>query len=175
MRSRILLAGLPLLMTIVAAGTALGAEKPIRIGVYDSRAVAVAFGRSPECAQSFQKIRADFDKARADKDEARMKELENAGSWAQIRLHQQGFSTAGVANILAKVKDQLPAVAREAGVVAIVSKWETPYLDPSIEIVDITLPVARLFHPDEQTLEILEEMKSQDPIPFDELPLDPNL
>jgi hypothetical protein len=40
--------------------------------------------------------------------------------------------------------------------------------------VDVTLPIARLFKPDEQTLKILGELKDQKPIPFDEIPLDPN-
>ena len=75
---------------------------------------------------------------------------------------------------MAKVVDALPGIAREAGVVVIVSRWEMPYNDPSVEIVDVTLPIAGLFKPDEQTLKILAELKDQKPIPFDEISLDPN-
>ena len=48
-----------------------------------------------------------------------------------------------------------------------------PYQDASVEVVDVTLPIARLFKPDEQTLKILGELKDQKPVPFDEISLDP--
>ncbi len=55
----------------------------------------------------------------------------------------------------------------------IVAKWDMPYADSSVATVDVTLPIAKLFKPDEQTLKIIEQMKDQPPVPFDELPLDP--
>jgi hypothetical protein len=92
----------------------------------------------------------------------------------QVRLHQRGFSTAGAGDLLAKVAGALPGVAREADVVLIVSKWELPCQDASVEAVDVTLPIAKLFKADEQTLKILGELKDQKPIPFDEIPFDAN-
>jgi hypothetical protein len=118
-------------------------------------------------------MRSDYEAAKARGDDKRMKDLQKEGPWTQVRLHQQAFSTAGVTNIMAKVADSLPGIAREAGVALIVSKWEMPYLGPSVEVVDVTLPIARLFKPDEQTLKILGELKGQKPVPFDELSLDP--
>jgi hypothetical protein len=150
------------------------AKSPMKIGVYDSRGVAIAYARSAEFQQRMAKLRSDHDEAKARDDDKRMKELEQQGAWGQVRLHQQGFSTAGVTSIMAKVVDALPGVAREAGVVLIVSKLEMPYQDASVEVVDVTLPIARLFKPDEQTLKILGELKDQKPIPFDEISLDPN-
>jgi hypothetical protein len=89
-------------------------------------------------------------------------------------MHLRGFSTAGAGDLLAKVADGLPAVAREAGVALIVSKWELPYKDPGVEVIDVTVAVAKLFMPDEQTLKILGELAAQPPVPLDELSLDPN-
>ena len=179
MRSRLAVTGLGLavatFMVCPGLATADKAAKPaMRIGTYDSRGIAIAYARSPEFQQSMAKMRADYEQAKAKGDVAQVQKLEKEGPWTQVRLHQQGFSTAGVAEIMARVADRLPAVAREAGVSLIVSKWEMPYRDASIEIVDVTLLVSKLFKPDEQTLKILGELKNQQPIPFDQIGLDPN-
>jgi hypothetical protein len=89
-------------------------------------------------------------------------------------MRQRVFSTAGVGDLLAKVADRLPGVARKAGVVLIVSKWEMPCRDPAVQAVDVTLPLVRLFQPDEATLKVLGELAKQAPVPLDELPLDAN-
>lgn len=120
------------------------------------------------------KLRADFEQAKTQGDTAQARKLETEGQAMQVRMHLRGFSTAGAGDLLAKVADGLPAVAREAGVVLIVSKWELPYKDPAVEVIDVTVPVAKLFMPDEQTLRILSELAAQQPVPLDELSLDPN-
>ena len=155
-----------------AAGKA--AQPALKIGVYDSRGIAIAYARSPEFRESMAKLRNDYEQAKAKGDSAEVKKLGQQGPWTQVRLHQRGFSPAGVGDLLAKVSDALPGIAREAGVVLIVSKWEMPYADSSVTIVDLTVPLARLFKADEQTLKILGELVSQKPIPFDEVPLDAN-
>jgi hypothetical protein len=179
MKSRSAAMGLVLVATSLSMCVGLAtAEKaatpPMRIGVYDSRGIAIAYARSAEFQRQMAKMRSDYEEAKAKGDDKRRKELEKAAPWMQVRLHQQGFSMAGVTNIMAKVADVLPGIAREAGVVLIVSKWEMPYKDPSIEIVDVTLPIAKLFKSDEQTLKILGELKDHKPVPLDELSLDPN-
>jgi hypothetical protein len=146
----------------------------MRIGVYDSRAVALACARSEPFKQQIAQMQKDLAEARAKNDTKRVKELEAQGPAMQVRLHQQAFSTAGVTDIMAKVADAIPGIAREAGVVLIVSKWEMPFRDPSVEVVDVTLPIAMLFKPDPQTLKILAEMKDVKPVPLDQISLDPN-
>ena len=86
-----------------------------------------------------------------------------------MRMHQQAFSDGPVSSILATLKDKLPAIAAQAGVTLIVSKWAMPFHGAGVEAVDVTL-----FHPTAQTLAIIEQMKSQDPIPFEQLGLDPD-
>jgi hypothetical protein len=92
----------------------------------------------------------------------------------QVRMHQQAFSDGPVSSILATVKDKLPAIAAQAGVTLIVSKWAMPFHGAGVDAVDVTLPIVTLFHPTAQTLAIIEQMKSQDPIPFEQLGLDPD-
>ena len=179
MRNRLTVIGMCLLagMFAVSAGAATAAKPAkatMKIGVYDSRGVAIAYARSPEFGKSMMKLRADYEQAKAKGDTALVKKLGQEGPWMQVRLHQRGFSTAGCGDLLAKVADGMPGVAREAGVVLIVSKWEMPYQDASIEVVDVTVPIAKLFKADEQTLELLGELAANKPIPFDEIPLDSN-
>ena len=179
MKGRLTMIGLVLvaatLTVCVGPATAEKATKPsMKIGVYDSRGIAIAYARSAEFGESMARLRADYEQAKAKGDSAQVKQLGQEGLWMQVRLHQRGFSTAGVGDLLVKVAGALPGVAREAGVVLIVSKWEMPYQDASVEVVDVTLPIARLFKPDEQTLKILGELKDQKPVPFDEVPLDGN-
>jgi hypothetical protein len=179
MRSRRVAAVLILVALILACGAGLAVAKKaagpaLKIGVYDSRVVAVAYARSEPFKQHVAQMRKDLEEAKAKNDTERIKALEAEGPAMQVRLHQQGFSTAGVSNILAKVADSIPGIAREAGVVLVVSKWEMPYRDPSVEIVDVSLPIAKLFNPDEQTLKIIAGMKDVKPVPFDEISLNPN-
>jgi hypothetical protein len=175
MRKELAVMGMCLLVATLAVRVAPAtAAQAVKIGVYDSRGVAIAYARSPEFRERMGRLRSGYEQARAKGDSAQVRKLEQEGPWMQVRLHQRGFSTAGAGDLLAKVAGGLPGIARESGVVLIVSKWEMPWQDASVEIVDVTLPIARLFKPDEQTLKILGELKDQKPIPFDEIPLDPN-
>lgn len=180
MKGRHIVAGTVLAVAAVFLARAWAADEAgprsaMRIGIYDSRCVALAYGRSEEHRKARGAMHQEYEKAKADKDEKRIQELEQEGPWGQVRLHQQVFSTAGVTDIMAKVKEALPAIAREAGVSVICSKWEMPYKDATVETVDLTLPIARLFKPEEQTLKLIDQMKGQEPVPFDKLPLDPKL
>lgn len=147
----------------------------IRIGVYDSRGVALAWARSPEFVQWLSDKRQEYKDAKTANDTTKVKELDNEMPWMQVRLHLRAFSTAGAGDLLRKVADGIPAVAREAGVTLIVSKWEMPFADPSVETVDVTVPLAKLFKPDEQTLKMVGEIGTKDPVPFNEMSLDPRI
>ena len=148
--------------------------KTLRVGVFDSRAVALAYARSAEFMRGMQNLGAEFEKAKAEKNDQRVKELEQEGQWTQVRLHQQAFSDGPVSSILAAVKDRLPAIAAQAGVSIIVSKWAMPFQAAAVETVDVTLPIVKLFNPTPETLTIIDQMKSKAPIPFEKLGLDPN-
>jgi Skp family chaperone for outer membrane proteins len=178
MTRRLTIAALALVISCLGLAwftTPAKAAAPTRIGVFDSRAIAIAYWRSDEGMRQLRGLHEEYAKAKAANDEKRVKELEQEGPWQQVRMHQQAFSTATVATILGQVSDKLPGVAKQAGVSAIVSKWEVPYKDASIETVDVTLPIVRLFNQDEQMLKMISQIQAQPPIPFEKLPLDPNM
>ena len=141
----------------------------LRIGVYDSRVIAVAYGNSPEFQETLKPVMAEYKKAKEAKDDKRMKQLEAQMKLKQRRLHEQGFSTGSVISIMATVKDSLPAVAKDTGVDVIVSKWEVNYQSPSVEIVDVTGKVAALFHTSERGKKWLKQIPEKPPVPIDQI------
>lgn len=175
MHTRAVCATLTTIALLMAATPAPAQEKKLRVGVFDSRAVALAFGRSADFQKTMGAMRAEYQKAKEAGDNKRVQELEKEGPWTQVRLHQQVFSTATVSGILARVKDKLPAIAAQASVSLIVSKWELQFHGPGVEIVDVTMPLVKLFNPDEATAKMAEELGKQQPVPFDQLSLDPML
>jgi hypothetical protein len=132
------------LMTAAMASAQAQTNK-LRIGVYDSRAVATAYANSNEFQEMLKAVHADYEKAKAAKDEKRMKEIDSRMQLQQRWLHEQVFSTGSVAGVVAKVKAALPGVAKKAGVQAIVSKWELNHQGPDVEVVDVTEDLAVLF------------------------------
>jgi hypothetical protein len=142
------------------------APTKVRVGTFDSRAIAIAYARSALFAPIMQGWKDKYEKAKAEKNEAVIKECEAWGPNYHKLQMLQAFSLASVADILEKVKDQLPKAAKEAGVDILVSKWELAYQNPSFEIVDVTPYLVKIFNPDERTLKILEDLSKQPPIPL---------
>jgi hypothetical protein len=156
------------------AGDAAGqAAKPVRVGTFDSRAVALAYYRkfyqSPEFTARLKKLKEEHAQAKAAGDEEKAKRLESEGRGEQARSHSQVFSSAPIDEIMAKIKDQLPAVAKQAGVDVIVSKWSLAYRSPDAQFVDVTEPLAKLFQPDENTLKMIRELPKHPPLSTEEL------
>jgi hypothetical protein len=114
-------------------------------------------------------IMADYQKAKEAKDEKRLKTIEARMKLQQRRLHEQGFSTGSVIGIMTRVKESLPAVAKEAGVDIIVSKWEVNYQSSNIEVVDVTDKVAALFHTSERGKQWLQQIPKQPPVPIEQI------
>jgi Skp family chaperone for outer membrane proteins len=144
-------------------------ENTLRVGVYDSRAIAVAYGNSAEFRKSLDGITADYKKAKEAKDDKRVKEIETQMKAKQRRAHEQGFSTGSVAPIMAKIKDSLPAVAKKAGVDVIVSKWEVNYQSPGIKVVDVTDDLVALFNVSPKALEWVKGIKDHAPVPIEQI------
>jgi hypothetical protein len=148
---------LALTLGVFSVGQTVFAQAPaaekgkIRIGTFDSRAVAVAYIRSEAFLQSLNKMTNEQKKA------------------SQEQAHLQGFGTASVANILDTVKDQLPAVAKEAGVDILVSKWDLTYQSPSVEVVDVTAQIVKPFKPNEKTQKVIEDLLKHPPVPNEQI------
>lgn len=141
----------------------------LRVGVYDSRAVAVAYANSTAWRDSMKAVREEYAKAKAAKDEKQMKAIESRMKLQQLRAHEQGFSTGSVAGIMAKVKDALPGVAGKAGVQLIVSKWELNYQAPGVEVVDVTEELMGLFQVSDQGKRWAKEIQAKPPVPLEEI------
>ena len=107
-------------------------------------------------------------KAKAEGNEKLAEELKAQANVRQQKLHTQGFSTASVGEYLETVKDKIPAVAKEAGVDVIVSKWDMVYQSPDAEFVDVTALMVKPFNPSEKTLKTIEELVKHQPISLEE-------
>jgi len=146
------------------------AEKAkIRVGTFDSRAVAVAYFNSEMRRQHTRRMMDEYQKAKAANDQKKVKEFEAIRRANEQQIHRQGFSTASVANILAQIKDQLPGIAKEAGVDLIVSKWEIAYQSDTAEFVDLTGLLIKPFQPDKKVLGWITDLQKRKPIALQDL------
>ena len=137
-----------------------------RIGVYDSRAIAVAFAGSEIFNKWMSALREEHKKAKAAGDQERVAELEAEGAERQKLMHKQGFSTAPVDNILEQIEDRLPAIKQEAGVGGLVSKWDKDTLAkrPFAERVDVTMEMIDAFNPNDRQRKSAIEIQKHKPI-----------
>lgn len=140
----------------------------LKLGTYDSRVVTLAFSRS----ELFKKVAESFSDPEGimqSNDSAKMAVFFCKIFTKQYILHQQVFSRGTTANVLDLLKDQLPQLAKDEGVSAIVSKWELTFVSPDIEVIDLTMPLSRLFKPTGDFDQMVTEIQKVDPIPLEEL------
>lgn len=159
-----------LLLTLNAQDTAPADKNPaVVVGTFDSRAVLMAYVGSDAFTDRMQDLHADLARAKTAGDEKRVAELEAFGPELQQRIHRQGFGTAPVDDIIARIADELPAIAAEAGVEVIVSKWALAYRGPTAQFVDVTDLLTAEFDPSAETLQGIREIVAQEPVPLDQL------
>jgi hypothetical protein len=141
-----------------------------RIGVYDSRAIAIAFAGTKPFNQWWGSLQSELEQAKAADNQKRVEELEAEAVARQQLMHMQAFSTAPVDDILEHIKDSLPEIKQKAGVTTLVSKWDQEALAryPSAELVDVTMMLVDALHPNEQQRKHAIEIQKQAPIPLDE-------
>ena len=156
------IAGSYLICSMVRADDPVAKAKKanLRVGTFDSRAIAIAFGNTEEFQKSIMKLKEEHNKAKAEGNEKKAKELETEGWAEQQKLHMQGFSTASVSEYLEHIKDKVPAIAQQAGVDVIVSKWDLVYQSPDAEFVDVTDLLVKPFNPNEKVLKWIESLKT---------------
>jgi len=162
-------------MLIVVSGIVLSQQETnkLRIGTFDSRCVAVAYGRSPEFMKEVDSIKTSHYKAKEEGNNELVAELEQLGPTKQVLMHQQVFSNGSINNILEKIKDKFPVLAKNNNVKMILSKWEIPFADDSFEYIDITDELVKIFNPDDATQKIIDNIKAMEPIPIEQVPIDP--
>ncbi len=140
----------------------------LKIGTYDSRIVTLAYSRSDQFIQRQMKLRNEEKELMQSNDTTKMAEAAYRAVTEQYLAHQRVFCSGSASSILDLVKDKLPQVAQDAGVSAIVSKWELTFVDPSAEIVDLTMVIANLYNPKENIEKMATELAKQAPIPLEE-------
>jgi hypothetical protein len=154
-------------LTTLALAAPLAAQQPVRVGVYDTRAIAVAYAHSSYLQTPLKAKMKEMQTAKAAGDTAKVKELDEWGKAGQRKLHFQGFGRVPVTDLLAHVKDRLPEVAARAGVQAIAA--ETDYIAPGVQTVDITLELVNLYSPSPRVLSIVNDMKGKPPLDLIEI------
>jgi hypothetical protein len=150
--------------------TATPESEPVRIGVYDSRAIAVGWANTEPFNAWWGSLQSEYNQAKSAGDQKRVEELEAEAEARQQLMHMQAFSTAPVDDILAYIEDSLPEIQQEAGVTMLVSKWDQETLAqyPSAELVDVTMMLVDAFHPSEGQRQHAIGIQTQEPIPLDE-------
>ncbi len=153
-----------------SAGTAATTTARTRVGTFDSRGVALAYGRSKraDCMLArVNELTTAHGEAKAAGNEDRMHELETQAIATQDRIHKQVFSGAPIPEVLALLKDDLPEVAKEANVSMIIG--DVLYHGDDVELVDVTLEMCEPFKPDAKTRKMIKELIAKPPVPESEL------
>jgi Skp family chaperone for outer membrane proteins len=147
-------------------------SQTVKIGIYDSRAVAIAYSNSDAFQKDIGNLMTQYKKAKEENNTKLVEALEKEGQFQQQLLHEQTFSIGTVSNIIDKIKDKLQEIAKNTGVSLIISKWEISYKDPSFEYIDVTPQIVDLFSPSKQTLKWIKDLQQQTPIPIDKISID---
>jgi hypothetical protein len=155
-RSSCILSALAFLGLLASGRTESVGQERVRVGTYDTRAVAVAFAPS-RFNPVGEKMR-EYEKAKQAKDSELMHELEAWGESQQQRLHYQGFCRVPVDDLLAPLKEQLVAVAQKHDLDLITAFND--YKTERVELVDITDDLVRLYEPSEKTLATIKDLLS---------------
>jgi hypothetical protein len=141
-----------------AAGASGG--KKIRIGVYDTRAIAIAWA-----ASEYNPVKekwAALEAAKKAGDQQKVKELEAWGPAHQRLLHFQGFGRVPVGDLLLPVRNEVARLAKEKGLAAIA--MECDYTAPNAEAVDVTEALVELYKPSDRTRQVVRSMQNVKPL-----------
>lgn len=172
MRRNIIVLGLGLFILSAAvlvsaqpAGDSAAATAKVRIGTYDSRAIAVAYAGSTHNPVG-EKMK-EHEQAKAAGDAAKVKELEDWGKTFQRQLHFQGFGRVPVGDLLAPVKEGVAKVAEQQQLSAIVMACD--FVADGVEQVDVTDALVALYAPSERTLDNVKKVREVEPVSLLEL------
>jgi len=144
---------------------------PMRVGIYDSRAVAFAWFWSGKHQNELHEQMQTARDAQAAGETNRFTVLAAKLRAHQDEMHREVFSTAPATGALAEIKYRLPEIQKTAGVTALVSKWDETALKKysGVEQVDVTDQLVREFiTPTPEQQKVLSEMKTVTPLPLDQ-------
>jgi hypothetical protein len=142
----------------------------MRIGVYDSRAVAFAWFWSEAQQRQLKELMKSARAAKVAGQTNRFQELDATLRQKQDEMHREVFSTAPAAGALAAIKEQISEIEKQTGVTMLVSKWDDQVLRQyqDAEKMDVTDRLVREFiQPTGQQQKVLSEMQRQKPLPLE--------
>ena len=141
----------------------------VRVGIYDSRAVALAYWRTDNRLDSYHSsLTEQIEKAETEGNKKLAEELD-IELWGHRKLlHRQVFSNETIDDILEKINDKIAEVTEDANVTALLSKWDKKTLRhyKSAELVDVTDSFVAQFDPAEEQLKTIEQIKKKKPVPL---------
>jgi hypothetical protein len=149
-----------------AQPAATSSENGERIGIYDSRSVAVAFVDSEYHKKWVSEIKERHDQAVSDGNTELVDKLNKEGAQRQNDFHAMGFSTAPVDELLERIEDKLPAIKEKAGVEILISKWDEKQLaeHPGAKKIDVTIDLVDAFNPSERQRRSALQIQKHKPI-----------
>lgn len=152
---------------IAQAGAATGP----RIGVYDSRAIAVAFAGSPRHEAQLAPVIAAMNAAKAAGDDAALAKVGQALREGQAQMHRQGFGTAPVDEILDLYTDKIDALKARYGLSALVSQWDEAALQAhaDVEQFDVTDELIDVIGPSDRQRSAAQSVREHAPLTEAEL------
>lgn len=153
-----------IMMTMQSCQETKTSEDLVKVGIYDSRIVALAFYRSDQWGDYITQLRQDHKEAKEAGDDEKVALIDKIGPGSQDLAHKQGFSTMPIPNILEKIKDSIPIIAERFGLDVIMNKWEIVYQKDKIELIDISMEMISFFNPSEETMEMLDQMDEVEPV-----------
>ena len=164
-----------LTLIVVIAFSAIGhpgfaEDRPVRIGVYDSRVVAYAHFVTNAVQNKLKSRMAEAKAAEQSGDKEKFDKMKKDFRLGQRQVHRQVFSTAPIDDILQEIKDQLPEIKKQAGISVLISKWNKKELKqyPSAEKIDMTNLLVQVFKPTEKHLKMIESIKKAKPVSLEQ-------
>lgn len=144
-----------------------GATRPrTRIGTYDSRAIAIAYGNSEEGSGFIRSLMKEYQAAKEAKNDSLVAALEERAQMHQRLSHMRAFSTAPVDELFEAHAKDVEAIARKAGVEAVVPEFQLLWCGDGVEKVDLTEQLAAMFKPSAQGLKWVKECTGTKPLPL---------
>jgi 1,2-phenylacetyl-CoA epoxidase PaaB subunit len=153
--------------TVIAGENETNTAPQVRVGVYDSRAVAYAhFWSDPHQKKQAESVAA----ARAAKQSGDTNEFQKYATAfrdEQANMHRQVFSIAPADAAMAAIHERIPEIEKQASVSALVSKWDESALKQykNAEKVDVTDQLVREFiTPTDKQLKTIESIRKAEPL-----------
>lgn len=136
------------------------------IGIYDSRAIAIANFETDEFQMHLKEIKKKYNLAKEKKEKKMMKFYEKQGKTLQKELHKQVFSTYPVDEILLKYTKEIENLKNKKKVNLLISKWNKKELKKykNNKQIDATKDLVELIIKDEKKRKHALEIVDKKPV-----------